>query len=171
MPLALLDPTDTTKFPFISLTFRAALAALINPVITAINNLGNLGQNASVTLAMLAADALAEMTTRANTAASAAQAAAATDATTKANAAQAAAIALNNPRAYLITGVDAGGGNQQITATGIKVGDVLTIAIDLTNSLDVSADFEPTATVQNKVVQTAQNLTGMKVLVIYAPKS
>lgn len=86
----------------------------------------------------------------------------------------AAVLALILPRLYLVGGVDASGGPQQITTAGTAVGDKVLMALDLTAApaVDQSAHFQATVTVAGKVVQNNTDLhTSTAILLIVGRQS
>jgi hypothetical protein len=70
----------------------------------------------------------------------------------------------------LFTADDASETGKSVTLTGAKVGDSILTVINLTDLTDVSADFETTITVVNKIQQTSADLTAKVCFVLMIAK-
>lgn len=65
----------------------------------------------------------------------------------------------------VVTGADASSAAQAVTATGLKVGDVVYAVVNITDLTDASASFESTITVADQIQQSATNLSTKKIMV------
>ena len=65
------------------------------------------------------------------------------------------------------TGIDASGGAGDVTATGVKSGDALLWAINLTDGSVVTSDFASTANGNDTISQTSANLAGKSLLLMF----
>jgi hypothetical protein len=91
------------------------------------------------------------------------------------NAAKLATDSVTGPKlsvaAFKTVVVASGNGVGARTATGLKVGDRVFTAVNLTDLADQSASFESTITVVDQIQQSATDLTGDKILVQVVVKS
>lgn len=65
------------------------------------------------------------------------------------------------------TGVDASGGASNVTATGVKNGDALLWAIDLSDASVVTSNFAATANGNDTISQISANLAGKSLLLMF----
>ncbi len=70
----------------------------------------------------------------------------------------------------VVAGADASVTPVQTTLTGAAIGDKVLTVIDLTNGADVTADFEATITVTNKIVQATTDLSGATSVMVWILK-
>lgn len=68
-------------------------------------------------------------------------------------------------------GADASGGATHITATGVKIGDKVVMAADVTDHISVAGDFETTITVNDQIQQTSVNLSAKTLVILVLAQS